>query len=439
MTGNSRRGQRHRISSRAPGTPPTPVPPIATLNSVTVLGDSLMANGNQTLSGGIGGTFSNSHVGWCNDLAKVAGVGLDVINLRAVGGKTIQRINSEQLPSALTDATAIAWTHSGVNSFNDTITTPDGGPFTLAQNITAMQSQISQLAAVKTVVIVDAIQPISQTGTTGARPRWAELPQFNASIQAYCATFNNVIFNDLYSVLVDSSSPTKDPLPNFIRTDDGIHYTTLGAQLCGYASWNNVISPRLTLTKYKTAGASLIATFGTTTGGTATPGSGTVTGTANIPAGWNVQIASGTSACAVSQPSAGVVRLTITNGGGAASTVNLQITASVGLAALVASGDVVQAGFDFSVVGSPVGLTRIAGTIRLNGATLWQAMNRDSTNEPDAVAKFPTSTFTGRRGGYPFTLPAATYTNVEKIISINTNPGGSAVVDLSAPFFTKLT
>jgi hypothetical protein len=408
-------------------------PIISALNSVSLGGDSLMGYGNASASGTPGGT-SVSHVEWANDKFRQAGgAGFDTIGLWAIPGSTIEHYIANQQASILADPTDGAWLHTGINNFNDGI----AGGRTLQQNIDALKGVIDTLRTAKKYVIIDALTPLDQGGISGAIPRWAEIPPFNAAIKAYCDTFPNVIFNDIFSVEVDPSSPVNNPLPNIIRADDGIHKTTYGAQVEGYASFAN-IAPRLNLTKYKTPGSNVLLPFDSSITGTKTAGSGTITG--NVPAGWNVQNISGSAAVAVSSPSAGKLRLSCTNAGAGSATVYLQATNAAALLALGAMGNTLQGGFDFDVI-SLNKLTRIAGTLRLDGSTgfLWNIMARTTANEPDAVAKFPTTPFSGRRMLKPFTL-GASRTQVEFIIAVNiAATDGAAVVDFSLPFLNALS
>ena len=415
-------------------------PVISALNSATLFGDSLMQYGNPLVTGSApasGGGTSMSHVGWANDTLRLTGAGIDPIALRAVGGTTIQQHLSTQLPAVLADSSVGAWYKGGPNSFNDAISTPLGGPYTLAQNIAAATSIITQLAAAKQWVIIDNISPVSQAGTTGAKARASEFPAYNAGIKAVCDALPNVIYNDDYAALVDPASGVFNPLPNLIQATDGIHDTTQGARVRGEHVAPTIAS-RLALTKYRTAGANLLPVF-TGTGGTATPGTGTINGIAALPANWNCTIASGTSTVTLSNPAAGTVRLTISNPGGAASTVQLFALNAAELLAAIGSGDVVQGGADYATVGTSTNLTRIAASIRINGAagTIWNAMARDTTNEAAGVFKYNQAPSAGRRWFHPWTIPSAP-SQVEFILAINVDPAGSAVVDFSLPTLFKL-
>lgn len=420
---------------------PSAVTTINALSSVTLFGDSLMANGNPVVTGsgpGQGGETSVSHVGWANDTLRKAGVGIDAVQLRAVGGTTIKQHIANQLPAVLTDTSVGAWWHGGVNSYNDSITTPLGGPYSQATNIADAINLIRQLAAVKAFVIVDSINPVSQSGTTGAKTRAAEFPAHNAAVKAECDTWPNVIYLDTYSVMVDPASPQLNPLPNLTLGSDGIHWPTFGARVVGdYTAAQ--LSGKLVLTRYKTAGTNLLPDF-TTTGGTTTPGGGTITGAAALANNWNCAITAGAASVTLSNPVAGTLRLTISNPGGAASSVVLSALNTAALLAAIASGDTIQGGFDFATVGPSTNLTRISCAFRTNGATgtLWNAMTRDLANEPSGDFKYNQSASFGRRWLHPRVVPAAP-TAVDFLITIAVDPVGAAVVDISLPTLFKLT
>ncbi|MGC8011158.1 hypothetical protein, partial [Salmonella enterica] len=74
------------------------------------------------------------------------------------------------------------------------------------------------------------------------------------------------------------------------------------------------------------------------------------------------------------------------------------------LAAACVNGATVQGGFDFSVV-SATSMTRLAGTLRLNGTTgtLWNVQSRDTTTESASDFVYPAAPFTGKRYINPFT------------------------------------
>lgn len=407
-----------------------PLGPILAKSSTSTLGDSISAYGVQAMplnitGGTSGGIYSNSIIGWCNELmAAGGGVGFDVIACYAVGGKTLTEIYNEQVPLAVADGQDCAWMHGGVNSLNLTYENT-----TVAQTLARYRQIISALCAVKKLVVIDSINPVLQTGATNARQRAFQFPMVNAGIAKICAEFPNAIFNDTYSAMVDPASALLNPLTGFLRTDDGIHNQSLGGRAAGYASFKN-IAPRVKLTKYKTPGPNILPPL-VGTGGTVTPGAGTITGTP--PPGWNVTIASGSSAVTITSQAPDMTILSIANAGATASTIYLQVAAS--FHAQLAALDTVQADFSYQCSGN-VGLNRIAGTARFNGGTSIVAMGQDSINEP--AINYPQVAGGGTRQTPPFTLPT-TPSQAEYIIGINVAATtGAATVAIFDPKYNKL-
>jgi len=409
---------------------------INALSSITVLGDSLMANGNPPFTGSnpaSGGGMSPSHIGWANDKLREMGLpGFDILNFRAVGGKTLVDCYNEQVPSAVTDATDGAWAHIGVNSFNSSI----AGNDTLANNIIKAKQIVDALSAAKKFVIFDSIDPVNQSGITGAKGRATEFPQFNAAMKAYCDAKPNVIWLDTYSVMIDPASPQLNPLPGLIQVYDGIHRTTKGAQVSGYSVVSKLVS-RLNITRYKSPGSNLLSPMGTT-GGTSTPASGTISG--SVPANWNIQNVAGSANVTLSVVN-GKTRIVATNPAASAAVIYLQATNNAALAAACALGLTVQGGFDFNVI-SATSMTRLAGSLRINGSTglLWNVMQRDTTLETASDFVFADVPFTGRRFINPLYFSSAA-TTAEFIIQIALDAvvGATATIDISNPTFVNLT
>lgn len=413
--------------------------PLTVANSMDASGDSTVAYGEPALAGSSGGQTSVSSIGIINDASRLAGgLGFNVVGFFAVGGTTPQQWLATQVPQMLASPAKIAYVGTGVNGYNDALSTPLGGPYTQAQILAAIQSGVNQLVAVKDLVYVRTINPVSQSGSTGAKGRASEFPSHNAALVAMFAGNPKIRVIDSYTALVDPASGVFNPKPNLIRADDGIHETTWGARTDGEATGSQMFN-NVTLTPYKAVGPSLLNGFNTTTGGTATAGTGTVNGTANIPASWNVQIVSGSAAVTVSQPVANTVRLAVSNPGGTASTIYLQYASVAALFAQVTPGtDTIQAGVDFAVTGATA-LTRVAVTARENGGSpLWNAMARDTTIEPDAVFKYNQADQVGRRWTHPRLLPSGT-TGVELLLAINVGAAGAVTIDFSNPTYHKLT
>lgn len=395
---------------------------LAARSSVTTLGDSLHFYGVNSTEG----FNSTSPILWCNDILAQYGTQLDPVSMLAAASKDLQQVIDEQLPTALIDGTDIAWLHDGVNDLNSTI-----GNTAVAAMMTLYRTIITALSLVKRIVIVDSINPLVSTGSSGAIPRASSIPQINWALCELCSQFPNVIFNNQYDALVNPASATLSPIANYILTTDGIHYQTLGAQAAGYITARNLI-PRIRLTPYKTVGANVLLPF-SGTGGTVTAGAGTITGTP--PVGYNCQVASGSSAVTITSLAPDMIRFAITNGGVTASTVFIQATNSAALLAASPNGATVQGGCGFQATGI-TNLTRINMGLQKNGTTNWGG-GAASTNEPTII--YPTTNFGGRRKCPP--LPIITnLSSMAFIIAINLGAlTGAITVDLYNPTFVPLT
>ena len=403
-------------------------------NSLTVMGDSIHAYGFATSGGG---TTSQSIVEWANDQLRLNGVGFDIVNYLAVNGVTVDIALSTQLPVALTDGSAIAWVHVGANNLSSSIQND-----TIASLLPKFTSLISQLAAVKSLVIIDSINPVSQAGATGAKGRAYTFQSVNAAIAQICSQYSNVMFNDTYSAMVDAASSTLNPLSNYVSSVDGIHQNSIGAQAAGYATVKNLYAKRAQLVKYKTAGANLLPTF-SGTGGTATPASGTISGMP--PANWNVQHVNGSNAVTIGTTPPDAIKFTFTNGG-VQSVTYIQALNNAALVAALAAGGLIQGGFQFQAYGNS-GILRLGAAIRVTGGTvrspgdantttLWNAHGK-SANEPAII--YPTNAFGGMRVTPPCVI-SPSCTNIEFIIQIElAATTGACTLEISNPFLNLLT
>lgn len=413
------------------------------LSSVCMLGDSITALANTnppttiTTSPQSYGTFSNSIVGWCNELMDAAGgVGFDIIATYAVGGAGIQAVIDTQLPLALADTSRGALVHVGVNNFG-TLTEIDS----IYTMISKMRVLVTALSNAKDYVVVDSIDPCNPAASSPATPvlRSYEFKAANAAIAALCNEFPNVIFNDMYQALLDPSSLTRAALPNTLNAVDGIHNLTNGAYILGYAMFANV-NPRLKLTRYKTKGANLLPTWAGT-GGTVTPRSGTVTGTP--PVGYNCWVVTGAANVTISQVTPDRIRLTITNAG-AASLVGVYLTtaAYTALTGQLAVGDTIQGAFSFMQRGAVL-LTRLACAVRYNFSSLGTnapfvaAMTQSTTNEPTVT--YPQIASGGTRKTPPMVIPSG-MVSVDFFITVQVGAStGAIVLDIYNPEIYKLT
>lgn len=408
---------------------------ISTLSSTSCLGDSIMWFGMLSTAGTgalTTGSFSNSHVVWCNDYAMSNSLnGFDVQFNYAAGGKTLFEIRDEQVPLAVADSSQIAWIHGGVNDINTTSTTTNP----VATMLATLKQILDSLSAVKKVVIVDSLHPLYQSGITSSKARAFLIPLINAGYRNLCSQYSNVIFNDTYSAMVDTTSANLDAKANYLRADDGIHLTSTGAQAAGYASFNNII-PKIKITKYKTVGANLLPVVTGTTGGTSTAGTGTVSGV--IPLNWNIQVASGNAAVVSSALAPDMWRLSITNPTASASTVYLQVVnPNTNVRDVTSIGDKLQGGFTYQVSGNTL-LNRLGLLIRRNTTFLWQGGYYDTVTLSEPTITYPQAAASGVRTCLPYDRVSSS--TLEFIIAIQVGAStGATTVDISNVFFSKLT
>ena len=410
-------------------------PKISALSSTTILGDSILANGFDAAIG----SQSQAYIGWLNDCLFNAGVGFDVVSMLAVGGATLDNVIALQLPTALMDGTDVAWLHAGVNNFNAAATNE-----AISVLLPKLQTIIAALSAAKKLVIVDSLLPMLNTGSAAARLRSFEFPSVNGAIAQICAKYPNVLFNDEYTPMIDTTSVNLNPLTGYINTTDGIHPTTLGAQSIGYYALRNLIANNVVLTRYKTPGSNLLPAFAGT-GGSTTVGSGSISGTP--PVGWNCQVVSGAAAVTISSLAPDMIRLSITNAGGAASTVYIQPFPTTSITAAMAAGGLFQAGFGFQASGI-TGVQRIYQLITTTGATMkspgsagvntnWFAMAKNATNEP--TIQYPSIAHGGFRMAPPAILTPGV-TNFQYVIGVEVRAtDGAVTLDLYNPTLNLLT
>lgn len=399
-------------------------------NKTTVLGDSTMAYAGAA-TGSNAGLTSQGLPLWANDHLAETGNELDIVSWRAVGGVTLQQVIDTQLVPTLSDNTAIAWDKSGVNNFG-----PSAG-LTLAEFIADKSYIIGELSRNKDFVIIDAMTPLLQSGSTGAKARAFQLPAANAAMAEICARYNNVLFNDVYSDIVDPSSDNLDALAGTLRTDDGIHQVTYGARLQGHGTARRLMASKVRPVSSRVVGANLLPAWGAAGGGSSIPNGATVTG--RPPSGYTVIVTPGGAGMAVTFTDLGpdMIRMVITNANAGNQRVRVNVADGALLAAAVA-GAVVRGGVGFQASG-------IAGLLQLNsdivttgtGAIQWNA-GVAGTNEP--TVNYGTKAFGGRRQTLPLTLAAApasvTFNVVDVIIAAST---GAVTIDMYAPNFNVLT
>lgn len=390
-------------------------------DSSTILsGDSTMQYGNSTTTG----ASSISHVQWCNDYMRAAdGVGFDVIGMVAVGGATVDDLIALQLPAILASPAQVSWTRAVVNNFNSTLGHNDPLPVILAK----VKTFLDAVSAAKKLVIFDFVNPVSQSGSTSAKPRAGEFRAWNNRLVQLGARYPNVIINNTYESMVDPASEALNPLPNMLRTDDGIHFVSNGAQNSGYASFRN-ISPRVRLSRYKVKGTNILPEI-LGTGGTITGGGFVAVSGSGVGVGWEVLGVSGASAThtlVISDVAPNKKRLTFTNTGASAATTYIRVS---GLHTQLSTGMTVQGGFGF-VAQNLTGLNRLTCTLRESGVATWDAMAQNTGFEPTTI--YPQSQHTGFRVTPPKVLPALS--NYEFIININVGAlTGAAQIDIELP------
>jgi lysophospholipase L1-like esterase len=392
---------------------------IKTKSSLSILGDSFMQYGQDSVAG----MYSNSFIQWFNDYAALSNSELDMLFNYGAGGKTIQELISQQLPLAEIDGTKVAWVHIGVNNLNPTSFANDSINTILGH----METVVSRLSKCKSLVIIDGLLPVNQNGSTSSKTRAQEIPLINAGYKRICARYDNVIFNDIYASILDTTSADLNPIENTTNSTDGIHLTTYGAQLVGHASYNNII-PYVDIQKYRKTQEIALPTF-SGTGGTTTVGSGSISGGSNIPASWNVQVASGAAAVTVSTQAPDKIRLAITNAG-ATSTIYFQALNNAALTAALTVGKTYQAKFDYKTSGMVL-VTRIVMTTRLNSTSpLWHG---GGVSPNETTPFYTTGNISGRRITPPRTLTSSP-SNFEFIMAFNVGATTGALnIDISNP------
>lgn len=373
------------------------------------------------------GVVSRSYYEWANTALRAAGIDLECRSNLGVGSKTISQVVAEQYPTAFADSNDILWTNFGINDLNSTL-----GNTPTDTIISQLRSAVASVASNKAVGVFNSINPISQAGISGARPRVNEIPLINAAFEAICAEYQNIIFLNTYKELIDPASPALNPITNSMQTD-GIHPTSLGAQLMANAPIS-AFPRRLKLTPLYAKGPNLLPTISSGSGGTTTPGAGTISGT--IPAGWNVAVAAGSATVVCSYTSPNSFRLVITNTGGAASTVRVQLADGAAFASNFTLADRIAFEADLKTQGAVL-LNRLNTSFSFNGATNWFGLGQasDETN-----FTYPQAAFAGRYKTRPYLLSTlGSLSSVLPIISVNVGATtGAVTLDIANPQVYKV-
>jgi len=407
---------------------------IAAKRTVTSVGDSLMAHGDNSRFGetvGQGHT-SQSTIGWAN--SQLPGGALAVVANRAVGGTLIDGAatnsligtNTPQLPAAITDNSDILWIHSGINHLNPAI---DASSPTVAQILSKFRRLLDLAAPQKQLVVVDALCPVNAgaSAPTGAAARRADIPRINAGLAAIASTYRNVRFNDVYTPLALDQAGNANP--SYVLSTDGIHLTSWGAYLVGLTSAANLyrwLSPAQAFRPTKNV---TLPDF-SGAGGTKTPNSGTILG--NVASNFVLVIASGTSVVTASVAD-GKQTLVIDNtAGGATSAIQLKLVNPAGYLGSLANGDTVIA-FTKIEVTSQSNMRRCNFVNMLNpsGSPVNNVfLGRSSVeNSGGVVPNFPPA-FSGIYVTDPFTFGAAP-ASVDVPVTIEVAAGGIATVSIS--------
>lgn len=410
--------------------------PINARLAVTTIGDSLLANGQanaSTTGGSIPGQTSQSHVTWALSQLEIP----YIITPRAVGGKTINMVITEQLPSALTDNTDILWIHAGVNDLNPSI---DASTPTVSE-IVARMDYLLRLAQNVPLVILDSITALT-TGsvlTSGAYPRRADIPLINAGFAESAEKYKNVIYNDIYSVTAADDLGNAKPGVNV--GVDGTHWATYGAFLTGMQSYLNIIKSGVSLRRFRrpTTVYSLPRINGT--GGSKSPSTGTING--DVATGYTVSIATNATGVVVTgsvDGSKGKQRLRIQNGNDAATVVRMQLTSSTDYLTGLANGDVVRATGRVDMISNDGSLYRHDLSIFPDGATLYGALQKSAQEDGSSNKSFPVFP----REPYTVKLSAetaltSTPSSINILYSIEVAPGGDVTLDLWAMGFEEVT
>lgn len=380
--------------------------PTACKATVTLCGDSTMAYGDNVGAGGTGiGETSQSHVAWAGGTLR--GTPFRVIANRGVGGTLIDFGSNSlllvQLPLALVDASDILWVRSGINHLNPSI---DNNAPTVAQIVDKFRRFLDIAASAKPCVIIDSLNPLNGSVTTpsGAYPRHTDIPFVNAQLQALCATYRNVIYNDTYDAI--AADQNGNAIAGMVSSVDGIHQQTAGAYAMGVRSAANIY-PQLTLAAgYRVAKTVALPDF-TGSGGISTAGSGTVTGT--ISANMNVVNAAGTSNVTCSVVNHGMQLVIDNSASGAVGTVQVKLSSATAYLGTFANGDIVTAYGRFQVTNGGA-LNRSNLTFQLNpsGTSVnIDALSKSTQENGTPPTVFPTANYDVTLNTRPFALTAA--------------------------------
>lgn len=383
------------------------------------------------------GLNSMSPILWCNDALSNFGAQIDVVNMLAVSGTTVQQMLDSQLDKCIADGNDMVLIETGINDLNSTI-----GNTTISDLLPKYATAINRLAqSGKKVIHLNSLDPLYHSGSTGALPRASSIPAVNGALLQMCAHFDakypqcRVLFSDSYSLAVDKTTPTNDPFTGYVNLTDGIHRTSLGAQSAGVVMANNILA-NVRLVPYKVPGVNLLSPI-TGTGGTTTANAGTITGA--IGTNWNVTVQTGQAAVTITDLAPDMKRLVMVNGANSNSVVYIQPTNTTALTAAVIPGSTIQAGSGFQAT-AVRNIARLNMGLQINDTVNW-AGGGPSSGEP--VIVYPTNDFGGYRKFPPYFFNYQP-TKIEFIIAISlgansSSNGGLLTLDLYNPQFNLLS
>jgi hypothetical protein len=263
--------------------------------------------------------------------------GFDIVNNFGAPGTTLQDFVNTQLASVVADDSDIVDLCTGVNDLADSTTTGVGAAAWEA----LVRSTCAALGANKRLILWRSIDPVFITYADRA----LEAPLYNEITARVCAEFPNVIFVNTTAALQDTTTFAFQPLTALLY-DNRVHPNTAGAYRQGVAIARAVRDRVRIIPGYSILRQTLLPALGTS-GGTAVPGSGTITQTNPIPANMSVTIGGADTGTVVvttvapngNQPKR--LRLTITSSG--ANSFDLTNTNTSSYPSAIATGEIMRA------------------------------------------------------------------------------------------------
>lgn len=384
--------------------------PILAYNTVGLGGDSIFANGWFN-----GQPNSMSIVNWAgtqlpNQFEQTTNVG--------VGGQAIATVTSTQIATLAADSCELVWLHEGVNNLRSGNATATS----IEQAALDLKAQLDILTPVKQGVIVDAVTP--RVFGAGDGYRSIEIPQLNEAMARVCKAYPNVIFNDVYASILDTSSTIGDPDTTTLF-DTQIHPNSKGAALIGIASARNLRN-HLRMVDFYQSTARLTSPDMSGTGGTTTAGTGSVTGSA--PTGINVAVISGGSAVTLATKAytstKSAINVAITNAG-AAGYVEIKLAVNTSLNSQLVAGDKVQLTCKYRVK-SGNNILRFSASLQINGTINISTMLSNAILETPNILALTSKGYSATVKTPVYTMPAG-FTTFTPVISIQVGATTGAI------------